>query len=139
MGALLIILGVVACVGALPLSDSPPSSIPEEVPAGQAADIGLPLPTEFTLPNEDDEILIRKLEIRKKRKEILYRPSLIGKTSFFLSGPLGDQISQRDQSLWARDAAPVVQAASHEAAAALHDIQVVLDPPFFLDFSYSHS
>ncbi|KAF9769304.1 hypothetical protein IL306_013292 [Fusarium sp. DS 682] len=124
MGALLIILGIVTCVGALPLSDSPSSSIPEEVPAGQTADIGLPLPTEFTLPNEDDEILIRKLEIRKKRKEILYGPSLIGKTSFFMSGPLGDQISQRDQSLWARDAAPVVQAASHEAAAALHDIQI---------------
>ncbi|KAH7146704.1 lipoxygenase [Dactylonectria estremocensis] len=123
MGALLVILGTVACAGAPPLSDSPPSSVSAEVPTGQAADIGLPSPTGYTLPNEDDEILIRKLEIQKKRKEILYGPSLIGETSFFPSGQLGDQISQRDQSLWLQDSAPVVQAAFQEAAAALEDIQ----------------
>ncbi|EGU80482.1 hypothetical protein FOQG_18345 [Fusarium oxysporum f. sp. raphani 54005] len=124
MVALLIFLGIFTCVETLPLSDSPSSYIPEEVPSSQTADIGLPPPTEFTLPNEDDEILIRKLNIQKTRKEILYGPSLIGKTSFFISGPLGDQISQRDQTLWSRDAAPVVQAVSHDAAAALHDIQI---------------
>src|SRR6478736_1425204 len=134
MVALLIFLGIFTCVETLPLSDSPSSYIPEEVPSSQTADIGLPQPTEFTLPNEDGEILIRKLNIQKTLKEILYGPSLIGKTSFFISGPLGDQISQRDQTLWSRDAAPVVQAVSHDAAAALHDIQIVLDPPYFLDF-----
>lgn len=137
MGVLLIILGIVACAGALPLSDNPTLSISTAVPTGQAAVVGLPPPTEYTLPNEDDEILTRKLEIQKKRKEILYGPSLVGETSFFPSGQLGDQISQRDQSLWLNDSAPVVQSAFQEAAAALEDIQSVLDSPVFLDCPYS--
>ncbi len=129
MGALLMILGAVAYAGALPLSSSPSSSTSAEVPTGQANGIVLPSPTGFSLPNEDDKVLTRKLEIQQKRKDILYGPSLIGKISFFPSGPLGDQISQRDQSLWVHDFSPVVQSASQEAAAALEDIKRVLDSP----------
>lgn len=73
--------------------------------------------------------MIRKLEIEKKQKEILYGQSLIGKTSFYPSGELGDQISRRDQSLWLQDSAPVVQATIQEAAAALEDVQSVFDSP----------
>ena len=82
-------------------------------------------PTKYTLPQNDDDTGLRKLEIEQIRSGVIYGPSLIGETSFFPSGALGSQLSLRDQSQWANDSIFVQQAAAKEAAAVLQTIKDV--------------
>ncbi|KXH64208.1 manganese lipoxygenase [Colletotrichum salicis] len=81
-----------------------------------------PVPTQYTLPNEDSDFSSRADEIKLKQQDIIYGEPLIGDTSFFPNGSLGTQISLRDQSLWLKDSEPVAQYAISESAAALEDI-----------------
>ena len=61
----------------------------------------------YTLPIYDSNSAARAAEIQQNRAGYLYSPSLIGNTSFFLTGSLGDQLVQSDIALWEKDAAPV--------------------------------
>ncbi|KAI9166385.1 Manganese lipoxygenase [Paramyrothecium foliicola] len=81
--------------------------------------------TKYTLPQHDaeEEQTLRRQEIEQKQADILYGPSLIGETSFYPAGPVGKQISVRDQLQWRNDSAFVQQAAAKEAVAVAKAIQ----------------
>ena len=61
----------------------------------------------YVLPMYDSDSTGRAAEMQQNHAGYLYGPSLIGNTSFFLTGSLGDQLVQSDLALWEKDAAPV--------------------------------
>lgn len=65
--------------------------------------INLPTPGRFVLPVFDSEPTVRVEEIRTNRLGYQYGPPLLGNTSVFPTGPLGDAMVQRDKKLWFRD------------------------------------
>ena len=67
----------------------------------------------------------RATEIQQNRAGYLYGPSLIGNSSFFLTGPLGDQLVQAEVALWNKDAAPVRAAVQAEATPVLQSVGAV--------------
>lgn len=67
----------------------------------------------------------RATEIQKNRAGYLYGPSLIGNSSFFLTGPLGDQLVQEEVVQWNKDAAPVRAAVQAEATPVLQSVGAV--------------
>ena len=79
----------------------------------------VPDQTRFTLPSKDDASLIRVREIQQKRKGYLYGPSLLGNTSYFPTGFLGDAMVKQHVDSWLRDAAWVNHAVEEEANAAV--------------------
>ena len=72
----------------------------------------------FTLPGKD-EYSTRTLEIEKKRQGYLYGPSLLGNTSYFPTGVLGDAMVQKHIKDWLDDAAWITAVVEKEANAAL--------------------
>lgn len=124
---LLMLASLVTLASTIPLIENSDSSSISNISSTYSVNVDLPIPTKYTLPSDDVDLLTRKQEIKVKQKDILYGPSIIGETSFFPSGGLGDQISQRDQGQWVKDSEFVVQSALSESAAALEDIQKVLD------------
>lgn len=58
----------------------------------------------FVLPMYDSEPLRRVDEIMKKQNGYLYGPSLIGNSSYFPTGILGNAMVQQDQDQWYTDA-----------------------------------
>ena len=85
----------------------------------------LPDQTRFTLPSEDDAPLARVREIQQKRQGYLYGPSLLGNTSYFPTGFLGDAMVQQHVDSWLQDAAWVNRAVDKEASAAAAAIKEV--------------
>ena len=57
----------------------------------------------FVLPVFDINWSERYKEIHANRKGYLYGPPLLGNTSYFPMGVLGDAMVQRDKRLWFRD------------------------------------
>lgn len=57
----------------------------------------------YVLPIFDTNSLERFEEIQVNRKGYQYGPPLLGNTSFFPTGVLGDAMVQRDKQLWFRD------------------------------------
>ena len=79
----------------------------------------------YTLPAFDPNPAARAAELEQNRAGYLYGPSKIGNSSFFLSGPLGDQVWQGEVALWEQDAAPVRAAVRAEATPALQSVIAV--------------
>ncbi|KAI6359034.1 hypothetical protein MCOR25_007179 [Pyricularia grisea] len=96
MRAFICIVALAPLVVAIPYGSHPavvlvraedPSSVPDEQ-------------TIFTLPCNDKDPVTRTSEIEQKQAQLLYGPSLLGNTAPFPAGPLGNNISERDQKLW---------------------------------------
>ena len=76
----------------------------------------------YVLPIFDATPLERADQIKRNREGYLYGTSLLGNTSFFPTGLLGDAMVKRDVDLWYEDAAWVsenVAKESHIAASAV--------------------
>ena len=73
----------------------------------------------------DPNSAARAAELDKNRAGYLYGPSLIGNSSFFLTGELGDQLVQSDIALWNQDATPVRAAVQAEATPVLESVGIV--------------
>ena len=67
----------------------------------------------------------RAAELVKNRAGYQYGPSLIGNSSFFLTGSLGDQLVQSEVTLWEKDAQPVRAAIQAEVTPVLRAIGAV--------------
>ncbi|KAL8784965.1 MAG: hypothetical protein Q9195_008831 [Heterodermia aff. obscurata] len=78
----------------------------------------------YVLPMFDPNPAARAAELDENRAGYLYGPSLIGNSSFFLTGSLGDQLVQSDVDLWNLDAAPVRAAVQAEATPVLQSVGV---------------
>ena len=63
----------------------------------------------FVLPVFDINWAERYEEIHVNREGYLYGPPLLGNTSFFPTGVLGEAMVQRDKQLWFRDVAYVTE------------------------------
>ena len=79
----------------------------------------------YVLPMFDPNPSARAAEISRNRAGYLYGPSLIGNSSFFLSGPLGDQLVQSEIALWNQTAAPVRAAVQADAGPVLETLTAV--------------
>ncbi|KAF4815990.1 Manganese lipoxygenase [Colletotrichum siamense] len=84
---------------------------------------GFPTPTQYTLPQDDQNLQERNGEIKLKRDTITYVPSIIGETSLFMGGSVGTQIVRQEQAKWIQDLTPVQQDAFREGNASLKAIQ----------------
>lgn len=81
---------------------------------------------EFAVPNSNDVLSFsRAYEVEEKRQGYLYGPSLLGNTSYFPVGILGDAMVQQHIQQWQESAAWVTNAVEEEmniATAALEKV-----------------
>jgi hypothetical protein len=83
----------------------------------------------LVLPMNDSEPHKRIREIEQKRHGYLYGPSLLGNSSYFPTGPLGDAMVQHDQDQWFSDASWLVDTVTKEAASAAAALYRVIATP----------
>ena len=121
MALVALLLGVAAPVLSLPTINSqalaPHFQVqtwfgPQLPPAAQP-------PQKLCLPIEDPAPVPRGREIEEKRRGFLYGPSLLGNSSFFPSGILGNAMAQQHQNEWYTDAAWLAESVNGEAKAAM--------------------
>lgn len=89
----------------------------------------------FTLPVEDRVPCKRVLGIEHKRQGYLYGPSLLGNTSYFPTGILGNAMVQQHMDQWLQDASwltSVVEEEVNVAAATLKKASSICLIPLFL-------
>ena len=86
----------------------------------------------YTLPLSDSTWAARFREVRINREGYHYGPPLLGNTSFFPTGPLGDAMVQRDKQLWLRDAQFVTDNVEKELPLAGQALAAVLQTPFLV-------
>lgn len=79
------------------------------------------------LPLSDPTPLARAAEIKANRAGYLYGPSVIGTSSFFPTGTLGDQLVAKDIALWQKDAGYVQAQIKNEAPLAAAAVANVSD------------
>ncbi|KAI1324959.1 Lipoxygenase [Xylariaceae sp. FL0255] len=77
----------------------------------------------FALPVEDYDPISRRREVEYKRSGYLYGPSLLGNSSYFPTGVLGDAIVQEHQRQWYENAEELVRTVAQEAEIAFAAIQ----------------
>ena len=78
--------------------------------------------SKFTISAGDTFSSLRALEIERKRQGYLYGPSLLGNTSYFPTGIMGDAMVQQHIDEWLQDASwmnSVVEEEAKSAAKAL--------------------
>lgn len=78
--------------------------------------------SKFTISAGDTFSSLRALEIERKRQGYLYGPSLLGNTSYFPTGIMGDAMVQQHIDEWLQDASwmnSVVEEEAKSAARAL--------------------
>lgn len=80
---------------------------------------------QYTIPLFDPNPSERAQEIKRNRAGYLYGPPLIGKSSFSLTGTLGDKKVADDLALWKADAAPIGEAVAKEAPLAAAAVAAV--------------
>jgi len=102
--------------GCLSLPMDFPPQIPEGISYG------------FVLPEFDINQAGRVEEIRTNREGFQYGPPLLGNTSFFPTGVLGDAMVARDKELWFRDVAYVTESVYREWPAAAQALAEVRKP-----------
>ena len=81
--------------------------------------------SKFAIPAEDDYPSLRALEIDQKRQGYLYGPSLLGNTSYFPTGIMGDAMVQQHIDEWLQDASQVNEVVDQEAKSAAAALSVV--------------
>ena len=80
----------------------------------------------FTVTHESDvPPFSRAYEIERKRRGYLYGPSLLGNTSYFPAGILGEAMVQQHMHQWLQDAAWVTSAVEDEVNAAATALEKV--------------
>lgn len=125
---------VAATVAGLPLHElqSQSPDLKEKSWLGPQLPVTSPI-QQLSLPNEDIDPYSRRREVEVKRTGFLYGPSLLGNSSYFPTGVLGNAMVQQHQDQWYEDAAWLVETAGEEAAAAMAAIQDVgiLQPQSF--------
>lgn len=62
--------------------------------------------------------LERAEELKRNQAGYLYGPSLIGNTSYFLTGTLGNELVAKDLALWEQDAVNIQEAIAKDAPLA---------------------
>lgn len=80
----------------------------------------------MVLPMYDHEPWKRISNIQKKQRGYLYGPSLLGNTSFFPGGHLGQLLAQQDGAKWREDAAYVVSNVAKESILAADALKKVI-------------
>ena len=86
----------------------------------------------FVLPFSDTSWADRFLEIRRNRGGYQYGPPLLGNTSFFLTGILGEARVRNDKQLWFRDVQYITENVNKElplAGQALATVSLEQDAP----------
>lgn len=78
------------------------------------------------LPMHDSDPCRRIREIEEKQHGYLYGPSLLGNSSYFPTGPLGDAMVQQHQDKWYSDASWLVDTVSKEAETAAAALEKVI-------------
>ena len=79
----------------------------------------------FVLPFSDSSWADRFLEIRRNRDGYQYGPPLLGNTSFFLTGILGEARVRNDKQLWFRDVQYITENVNKELPLAGQDLATV--------------
>ena len=79
----------------------------------------------YILPVFDPKPSDRANEIRRNRKGYLYGASLIGNTSYFPTGDLGDPMVKEHVDLWYKDAAWISQKVAEEYQSAAATVSSV--------------
>ena len=115
-----VLLNVLVCCTCAPLDQIVVSNSPEVgIPEGITGD-------GFVLPVFDTRISDRVQEIRTNREGFLYGPPLLGNTSVFPIGILGQAMVKRDKQLWFRDVAYVTEKVNeHELPKAARTLAMV--------------
>ena len=72
----------------------------------------------FVLPFADSSCADRFLEIRRNRDGYQYGPPLLGNTSFFPTGILGEARVRHDKQLWLRDVQYITENVNKELSLA---------------------
>ena len=80
----------------------------------------------FKLPMFDADQLGRAYEIGQKRRGYLYGKSLLGNTSYFPTGFLGEAMVQQHQRDWYNDSTEVVNLVNEESAATAAALEKVI-------------
>ena len=80
----------------------------------------------MVLPMHDGDPCQRIREIVEKQRGYLYGPSLLGNSSYFPTGPLGDAMVQQHQDRWYADASWLVDTVSQEAKTAAAALEKVI-------------
>jgi len=80
---------------------------------------------EMILPMYDNEPEKRRKEIEEKRKGFLYGKSLLGNSSYFPTGTLGDAMVQTQQRQWYAEADPLTQAVGFDSMMAFDALEKV--------------
>lgn len=87
----------------------------------------------FVLPFSDSSWADRFLEIRRNREGYQYGPPLLGNTSFFPAGVLGEARVRNDKQLWLQDVQYITENVNKElppASQALASVSPLQDTPF---------
>ena len=79
----------------------------------------------YCLPQFDPDPKGRATELAADHEGYQYSPSLIGNSSFFIGGPKGQAVVQRDQTLWLNDAAIQRQQVIQEEGMAQKALEAV--------------
>ena len=79
----------------------------------------------FVLPFSDSSWADRFLDIRRNRDGYQYGPPLLGNTSFFLTGILGEARVRNDKQLWFRDVQYITENVNEELPLAGQDLATV--------------
>ncbi|KAI9665926.1 MAG: hypothetical protein M1821_003861 [Bathelium mastoideum] len=121
MALVALLLGVAVPILALPAINSQAlaSKFHAQTWLGPHLPVVPPAPQKLFLPYEDPAPLRRRQEIEGKRHGILYGPSLLGNSSFFPSGVLGDAMAHQHQDQWYNDAGWLTKTVNEEATAAM--------------------
>ena len=91
----------------------------------------VPLPIvngDLVLPMDDRFPSQRTEQVRKQRLGFLYGPSLLGNSSYFPTGAMGNAMVQEHQDLWFQDSAAIVEAVAEEMASAAAAVREVCLP-----------
>ncbi|KAI1347667.1 Lipoxygenase [Xylaria sp. FL0043] len=81
------------------------------------------LSARILLPIEDPDLFSRRLEVEQRRAGFLYGPSLLGNSSYFPTGLLGDAMVKQHQDQWYKDAKLLVDTVHEEELAVFASIQ----------------
>lgn len=80
----------------------------------------------YYLPTFDSNPAKRTTEIQSNQAGYLYGPSLMGNSSFFLTGTLGDQLVANEVDQWHQDYTPVILTIENEAGPVEETILTVM-------------
>ncbi|GAP93054.1 putative manganese lipoxygenase [Rosellinia necatrix] len=124
MVSLIFLCWVVVPAAALPLTRSrlSPFRLYDQSPLNSQLPVNPP-EQRFLLPIEDPDPFSRRREVEYRRAGFLYGPSLLGNSSYFPTGILGDAIVQQHQEQWYKNAGWLVETVGGETAAALAAVE----------------